>query len=66
MPAPRLAAGLQPAALLTQSKPGNGIGLKNTQERLAYFYPHEHSMIAVPLHTGGYEVTIDVPYERAL
>jgi len=49
-----------------QSKPGNGIGLKNTQERLAYFYPHEHRMNAGPLTSGGYEVTIDVPYERAL
>jgi len=49
-----------------QSKPGNGIGLKNTQERLAYFYPHEHHMSAGPLTSGGYEVTIDVPYERAV
>lgn len=49
-----------------QTKPGNGIGLKNTQERLAYFYPHEHRMNAGPLTSGGYEVTIDVPYERAL
>ena len=50
----------------TQSKPGNGIGLKNTKERLAYFYPHEHQMNAGPLSSGGYEVSIDVPYERAL
>ena len=50
----------------TQSKPGNGIGLKNTRERLAYFYPHEHQMNAGPLSSGGYEVSIDVPYERAL
>lgn len=49
-----------------QTKPGNGIGLKNTQERLAYFYPHEHRINAGPLNSGGYEVTIDVPYERAL
>lgn len=49
-----------------QSKPGNGIGLKNTRERLAYFYPNEHHMSAGPLSSGGYQVSIDVPYERAL
>jgi len=54
------------SASSAQSKPGNGIGLKNTQERLAYFYPHEYQMKAGPLLAGGYEVSIDVPYERAI
>jgi len=45
--------------------PGNGIGLKNTRERLAYFYPHEHAMKAGPSPTGGFEVAIDVPCEFA-
>jgi LytS/YehU family sensor histidine kinase len=44
---------------------GNGIGLKNTRERLAYFYPQQHLLQAGPLRSGGFEVTIDVPYETA-
>ncbi|MGA9584093.1 MAG: histidine kinase [Terracidiphilus sp.] len=44
---------------------GNGIGLKNTRERLAYFYPDRHMLRAGPLHSGGFEVAIDVPYELA-
>ena len=44
---------------------GNGIGLKNTRERLAYFYPDRHVLRAGPLRSGGFEVTIDVPYELA-
>jgi Histidine kinase len=46
-------------------KPGSGIGLKNTRERLAHFYPDEYEMRAGPMKTGGFEVAIDVPYERA-
>ena len=44
---------------------GNGIGLKNTRERLAYFYPDRHVLRAEPLRSGGFEVIIDVPYELA-
>jgi signal transduction histidine kinase len=44
---------------------GNGIGLKNTRERLAYFYPERHLLHAGPLRSGGYEVAIEVPYEAA-
>ena len=44
---------------------GNGIGLKNTRERLAYFYPERHLFHAAPLRSGGFEVAIDVPYETA-
>ena len=44
---------------------GNGIGLKNTRERLALFYPERHLLEAGPLRSGGFEVTIDVPYETA-
>ena len=44
---------------------GNGIGLKNTRERLAHFYPDRHMLRAGPLHSGGFEVAIDVPYELA-
>lgn len=47
------------------SKPGNGIGLKNTRERLAHFYREAYDMVARPLEAGGFEVAITIPYERA-
>jgi sensor histidine kinase YesM len=43
---------------------GHGIGIRNTRERLSYFYPGAHDFIAVEPETGGYEVTIRIPYER--
>jgi Histidine kinase len=47
------------------SKPGNGIGLKNTRERLAHFYQDAYHMSALPLEKGGFEVAIAIPYERS-
>jgi LytS/YehU family sensor histidine kinase len=47
------------------SKPGNGIGLKNTRERLAHFYQDAYHMSALPLERGGFEVAIATPYERS-
>ena len=43
---------------------GHGIGISNTRERLSYFYPGAHDFFAVEPETGGYEVTIRIPYER--
>ena len=43
---------------------GHGIGLANTRERLAHFYQDEYGMQAGPLDTGGFEVSIKIPYER--
>jgi two-component system, LytTR family, sensor kinase len=45
---------------------GHGIGMQNTRERLAYFYPDAHEFHAMAPADGGYEVTIQIPYERAL
>ncbi|MFC6645527.1 sensor histidine kinase [Granulicella cerasi] len=45
---------------------GHGIGLRNTQERLAYFYPGTHRLTAGPLSSGGFEVTIQIPYEQVV
>jgi hypothetical protein len=45
---------------------GHGIGMQNTRERLAYFYPDAHEFQAVAPAEGGYEVTIQIPYERAI
>jgi LytS/YehU family sensor histidine kinase len=47
------------------SKPGNGIGLHNTRERLAHFYREAFAMEAQPLDAGGFEVAITIPYECA-
>jgi hypothetical protein len=47
------------------SQPGTGIGLKNTRDRLAHFYHEAYDMVAEPLDTGGFEVAITIPYERA-
>lgn len=44
---------------------GHGIGIQNTKDRLAHFYPDAHEFSAVPLPVGGYEVTIQIPFERA-
>lgn len=46
------------------SKPGNGIGLRNTRERLSHFYQDDFEMNALPLAQGGFEVAITIPYER--
>jgi len=45
------------------TKPGHGIGLSNTRDRLAHFYPGAYDMTAQPLETGGFEVAITIPYE---
>ena len=42
---------------------GHGIGLSNTRERLAHFYPNGYTMQAQPLGAGGFEVAITIPYE---
>ena len=47
-----------------QSKPGSGIGLQNTRERLVHFYQDAFDMKALPLEKGGFEVAIAIPYER--
>jgi two-component system, LytTR family, sensor kinase len=44
---------------------GYGIGMQNTRERLAHFYPDAHQFQALAPASGGYEVTIQIPYERA-
>lgn len=52
------------AAVAKAPKPGNGIGLKNTRERLAHFYEGAYSMEACVREPGGFAVTITIPYER--
>lgn len=45
---------------------GHGIGMQNVRKRLAYFYPGAHEFVAVAPAAGGYEVTIQIPYERII
>ncbi|MBN9614881.1 MAG: hypothetical protein BGO25_03635 [Acidobacteriales bacterium 59-55] len=47
------------------STKGHGIGMQNIRERLAYFYPDAFEFDAGSRETGGYQVTIEIPYERA-
>jgi two-component sensor histidine kinase len=46
------------------STKGHGIGLQNIRERLAYFYPDSFEFRTIAPASGGYEVTIQIPYER--
>lgn len=53
-----------PGLSCASSNAGHGIGMRNTQERLSYFYPGAFDFVAAEPETGGYEVTIQIPYER--
>lgn len=48
-----------------ESKAGHGIGLKNTRERLTHFYGKNYLFEAFAPQSGGFEVLIDIPYERS-
>jgi sensor histidine kinase YesM len=52
--------------LKMQSIPGHGIGLKNTEQRLLHFYQNAYRFAATEPKSGGFEVSITIPYERAL
>jgi len=45
---------------------GHGIGLRNTERRLALFYPQRYKFSSGTGQSGGFEVSITIPYERAL
>ncbi|WP_158789990.1 sensor histidine kinase [Granulicella sp. L60] len=45
---------------------GHGIGIQNTRERLAFFYPGTHQFVATSPEGGGFEVTIQIPYESVI
>lgn len=55
-----------PASFQAPSSPlSHGIGLKNTRERLAHFYPSTHEFVITQPAGGGFEVAITIPFERA-
>jgi len=45
---------------------GHGVGLRSTEDRLAHFYPERYEFSSGELEAGGFEVSIRIPYERAL
>jgi two-component sensor histidine kinase len=47
-----------------QAPNGHGIGLRNTRERLSHLYGERFDLRAAPLDAGGFEVAVELPYER--
>lgn len=48
------------------STKGHGVGLRSTEDRLAHFYPGGYELSSGELESGGFQVSIKIPYERAL
>jgi signal transduction histidine kinase len=46
------------------SHPGFGVGLSNIRERLIHFYHDDYELHAFQPESGGFEVSITIPYER--
>jgi signal transduction histidine kinase len=44
--------------------PGFGVGLLNTKERLSHFYQENYELSTSQPESGGFEVSITIPYER--
>jgi signal transduction histidine kinase len=49
-----------------RSANGFGLGLGNTKERLAHFYQNDYELHAFQPETGGFQVSITIPYEKAI
>lgn len=49
-----------------RSASGFGLGLSNTKERLAHFYPNDYEFHAFQPEAGGFQVSITIPYEKAV
>jgi two-component sensor histidine kinase len=48
-----------------RSARGFGLGLSNTKERLAHFYQNDYELQAFQPESGGFQVSITIPYEKA-
>lgn len=44
---------------------GFGVGFTNTKERLAHFYEDDYEFRAFQPESGGFQVSITIPYEKA-
>jgi LytS/YehU family sensor histidine kinase len=49
-----------------RSARGFGLGLSNTKERLAHFYQNDYEFRAFQPESGGFQVSITIPYEKAI
>jgi two-component sensor histidine kinase len=47
-----------------QLHPGFGVGLVNTRERLIHFYQDDYELQTLQPESGGFEVSITIPYEK--
>jgi len=48
-----------------KSASGFGLGLSNTRERLTHFYQNDYEFRAFQPESGGFQVSITIPYEKA-
>jgi signal transduction histidine kinase len=48
-----------------RSENGFGLGLRNTKERLAHFYQSDYEFRTFQPKSGGFQVSITIPYEKA-
>ena len=48
-----------------RSASGFGLGLSNTKERLVHFYQNDYEFRAFQPESGGFQVSITIPYEKA-
>jgi Histidine kinase len=48
-----------------RSTSGFGLGLSNTKERLTHFYQNDYEFRAFQPESGGFQVSITIPYEKA-
>ena len=55
-----------PGLKLPWKSKGHGVGLRSTEDRLAHFYPEHYQFSSGELETGGFQVSIKIPYEQAL
>jgi signal transduction histidine kinase len=56
--------GLKRAGLNGQADSGFGVGLINTRERLNHFYQDDYELRTGQAESGGFEVSITIPYEK--
>jgi sensor histidine kinase YesM len=47
-----------------KSDPGFGVGLVNTRDRLVHFYQGDYELRTFQPESGGFAVSITIPYER--
>lgn len=57
-------SGIPRARLAQANKPANGIGLRNTAERLKTLYATDHKFVLQWPEAGGCQVTVELPFRK--